>query len=587
MLPDNTIEITIDGVSLNNFSHLKLEQPIYDHHHFQVIIGSHILETPGSHTINKSKDWVGKLITITMAENTFIGIVTSINMAQSHGHFGNLVIEGYSKTILLESMPHFFSWTDKSLKDIVQDVIGRSGISAQVSPEFSGQIPYLAQHQESNFAFLRRIANQYHEWMYYDGEELIFGKPGSMPDTELAYGPDIEDIQVSVKMNPIRFGGFAYNSLNDEFMNAAAPDSVSGLGELGDHGLNASKENFGYVPTFPSPLKVEDQSGLGDILKKMQAAHAADMSKIHGKGTHIKLAPGVVANITAKINQGGNWESKPYGNYLITSVYHEATGNNEYLNHFEAIPADVSSLPAPKVHVPIASPQLGIVLSNEDPESKGRIQVQLQWQMPEGLNTNWLRVMTPDGGVSDNVGQNRGYVFIPETGDQVMVGFRQGDPSRPFVMGSMFHGNSGAGGKEGNNTKSIITKSGNVITFDDEKESITISDAKQNLINLDGQGNISAQSSASIQLGTGDSSIVLKSDGTISISGKKIQINGEDEVLVTSKKATVDGSEEVKINSAQKVDITASNEVAITGTAKATISSSATTAIQGTIIKLN
>ena len=42
--------------------------------------------------------------------------------------------------------------------------------------------------------------------------------------------------------------------------------------------------------------------------------------------------------------------------------------------------------------------------------------------------------MTPDGGSSSDVKSNRGFVFIPEVGDQVLLGFRHGDPARPYVM---------------------------------------------------------------------------------------------------------------------------------------------------------
>jgi type VI secretion system secreted protein VgrG len=51
-------------------------------------------------------------------------------------------------------------------------------------------------------------------------------------------------------------------------------------------------------------------------------------------------------------------------------------------------------------------------------------------------------------------------VFIPEIGDQVMLGFRYNDPNRPFVMGSMYNGTTGAGGQEKNHLKSIFTRGG-------------------------------------------------------------------------------------------------------------------------------
>lgn len=54
--------------------------------------------------------------------------------------------------------------------------------------------------------------------------------------------------------------------------------------------------------------------------------------------------------------------------------------------------------------------------------------------------TDFIRMMSPDAGGTDQVSQNRGYVAIPEMADQVMAGFEHNHPDRSFVMGGMFHG---------------------------------------------------------------------------------------------------------------------------------------------------
>ena len=76
--------------------------------------------------------------------------------------------------------------------------------------------------------------------------------------------------------------------------------------------------------------------------------------------------------------------------------------------------------------MPLAETQMATVLSNADPQGKGRVRVRMNWQT-DGMQTGWVRVMTPDGGSSSDVKSNRGFVFIPEVGDQVLLGFRHGD----------------------------------------------------------------------------------------------------------------------------------------------------------------
>ena len=142
----------------------------------------------------------------------------------------------------------------------------------------------------------------------------------------------------------------------------------------------------------------------------------------------------------------------------------------------------------------------------------------------------YIRVMTPDAGSSSNHSQNRGQMFIPEVGDQVMIGFEHNDPSKPFVMGSMYHGNNHGADIE-NNIKSIITKSGHVIQFDDTNgtENITITDKNKNKIFLD----------------TANSSIEINAPSSINIISKEINIFGEDKVHIESKDITLLGTDKI------------------------------------------
>ena len=99
--------------------------------------------------------------------------------------------------------------------------------------------------------------------------------------------------------------------------------------------------------------------------------------------------------------------------------------------------------------------------------------------------------MSPDAGGTDQVSQNRGYVAIPEVGDQVMVGFVHNHPDRPFVMGGMFHGGTALGGGIQNHMRYIQTKSGIKVLMNDNEKSVTILDPSGNTYFMDGNGNIS------------------------------------------------------------------------------------------------
>ena len=174
-----------------------------------------------------------------------------------------------------------------------------------------------------------------------------------------------------------------------------------------------------------------------------------------------------------------------------------------------------------RLRMPLAETQMATVLSNADPHGAGRVQVRMNWQT-DNMRTSWVRVMTPDGGGSKDVKSNRGFVFIPEVGDQVLLGFRHGDPARPYVLGSLFNGTTGNGGGSNNSIKSLKTRSGISVILNDDNKSLTIKDAGGSSIHLDGNGNILLNAPKDIQLHAGnDMSLMVGHDLQVNVGNSQ------------------------------------------------------------------
>ena len=188
--------------------------------------------------------------------------------------------------------------------------------------------------------------------------------------------------------------------------------------------------------------------------------------------------------------------------------------------------------------MPVAYPEMARVTDQQDPQNLGRVKVQFMWQEMNKGESYWMRVQSPDAGKSDKVEKNRGFVFIPEVGDLVMVGFEQGNPDRPFVMGSIFY-KENSGGVTGENTlKSITTRSGHTLEFNDDEEGewgITVRDINGN----------------TVRLNTKDKNIEITAPETITLTAKNVSINAEENVQIAAKK-NVDMTAEADINSAAK-----------------------------------
>jgi uncharacterized protein involved in type VI secretion and phage assembly len=130
--------------------------------------------------------------------------------------------------------------------------------------------------------------------------------------------------------------------------------------------------------------------------------------------------------------------------------------------------------------------------------------------------------MTPDAGSSSEVPKNRGMVFIPEIGDHVMLGFHHHNPNKPLVLGSLFNGTTGAGGSSKNHLKSIFTRGGSTITFNELDNSILIKDPSGNTWFMDGKGNITVTAPKDITLNAGANITMTAGQNITSLAGINI-----------------------------------------------------------------
>ncbi len=149
---------------------------------------------------------------------------------------------------------------------------------------------------------------------------------------------------------------------------------------------------------------------------------------------------------------------------------------------------------------------------NRQQRSKNR--VQFPWQEKKGEETPWIRLIQPHSGAG------KGFYFIPEIGEEVLVGFESQNAEKPFVMGTHYNGGETSSyHTENNNLKVIKTRSGHTILMNDseDKMSITILDISGNTIYLD----------------TVKKSITIQAPETIDIICKNLNIKVEENMKTT------------------------------------------------------
>jgi uncharacterized protein involved in type VI secretion and phage assembly len=121
----------------------------------------------------------------------------------------------------------------------------------------------------------------------------------------------------------------------------------------------------------------------------------------------------------------------------------------------------------------VYEPVIALVTDNKDPSKLGRVKIKIP--VLSNTDTTWWAPIVMLG-----AGKNRGWFFIPEVDDEVLVLFEHGDVNRPLVVGALWGGKDKPPDKNpgGNPRRVIKSREGSKITFDDDQMKLIIEDGK-------------------------------------------------------------------------------------------------------------
>lgn len=191
---------------------------------------------------------------------------------------------------------------------------------------------------------------------------------------------------------------------------------------------------------------------------------------------------------------------------------------------------------------------VGVVTNNKDDKGLGRVKVKFPW-LSDSDESAWARVAVP------MAGNQRGFYFLPEVNDEVLVAFEHGSADYPYVLGALWNGKdkppeANDGGtndiraiksrsghiirlndKDGQEKVEIMDKTGrNSIVFDTAKNSLAISadsditiTSNNGKVSLSGQG-VEIKSNAGVTI-QAQSSADIKANGQLTIKGQMVNIN--------------------------------------------------------------
>ena len=564
-------KVTVKGEE-QKFVSLHLRQGFNRHHTFTVVVNYLSPNNTFQQTPEKFIGYIGETASISFVHRQtgesydFEGIITQVEMVGSMGETGGVAIHGTSPTILYENNRTLDSWMDQSLSTIIKEATQEYGkVNLVSNPKYATPIPYMAQYNESVFDFMNRLSALYGEWFYYDGTKVYFGKPDRDNTEKIVYDMDLEEVRLVANLVPGKSARYDYVAQENKQHNADTPAKPDGMNDLQSIAHSCSEKAYTAKTTSAADPHVTDKAELDEQMRIVKNASGANLLNIKGIGKTCRIRIGEIIDVSFP----DRMKLPPLGKFRIVGIEHEVRRDGHYSNSFVGVPDGTVHIPVPDAKRPLALPELATVKENNDDKGQGRVKVAFDWQK-NGKTTNWIRVQTPNAGVSGAVPKNRGWVFVPEVGDQVMVSYEHGNPDRPYVTGSVFHSGSGKGGDKDNKVKSIITRSGNAIVFDDETGSIVITDQTgKQLIMLDGTDAITVMAKKSITLTNEAESVIVMDDksiglqaDTIALEGRKsvTLLSGNECMVLSSEKSIISSSgTNIKQEAAKDYDVAAKN----------------------------
>lgn len=414
---------------------------------------------------------------------------------------------GVTKSYKMDVTPRYKHFRTHEVTPIIQELAGLHGLSVDANnvPSDSQQT-WHTQWAQTDWDFITRLAAEHECWIRPSADGIQIAKGFDSTDEHtLQWRAEGELIGFKLrgKLSPKKMDGAQYDPATMESkaytdihsepeLYAAAADFVNAIKSESENQLPN-----GYVfdrararkhDIYEAKLERESRRSIGNALT------------CTGRSRNAKLLAGDTIKVES---QAGEMDGT--GKYALTKVVHRWTPKG-YHNEFQGVVFKHFSAPA----APEPRRWYGVVPArvthNNDPDNAGRIGVAYYW-MPGGETTIWVRRLTPYAGA------DRGFLFTPEVGDEVMIGFEGGDPELPYVMGSTWNGIHTApvqdfwGDEYGNDdVKRIVTKSGHRIAISDQegKESISLATPTHLRIQMFENANETGRPMISLSSETGD-----------------------------------------------------------------------------------
>ena len=513
------------------------------------------------------------------------GEITAIEPELMADTGSSVIIRGYDKSHRLYRGRKTRVFTQMSDSDIVQKIARECGLSANV--EATSQVyDHVFQDYQTDMEFIQDRARRVGYFAYVtDGTLHFCRQPGSGGQrATLELGENLVDFQArfttAEQVAEVEVYGWDPKAKQVIIGKASSPRGTPTV-DSESHGGNVAKRAFSItsqevVNNYPLSTQGEADTLAQSVLD--DKCHAF----FHGEGTCFGN-PTVRAGTDVELKGIGQRFS---GTYRVTRAVHRYDLEG-YITQFE-----ISGHRANTLGQLLASNGnrtygvvVGIVTNAQDPDGLARVKVKYP-TISDRLESHWARLVTPMAGAG------RGFEFIPEVNDEVLVAFEYDDINKPYILGALWNGkdkppeasNAIVSGDGKVQKRVIHSRSGHTITLDDTDgdEKISIIDkTRKNSFEIDSKKNsMSIETADGHRIVVEPKGIIIESAGTLTLkSTGNIEIETQANMMTKSTGNT-------EIQSTASMNVKSTGMLKVQGNS-ASIDGGPLTEIKGGMVKIN